>query len=377
MCYYRCHRYSHCTDEKTEARSSKPLSQSWYQPQSPESSSGSWMCPLPQASGSQTRQPSESPWEVLKTTEPDFMGHPSFRRCADDGPEQPRWARTLPRACSIRALWPAPLGLDERGAVEICELPLRRRTQGQAQMWVTRASLAGGQSKQSLGGGGGGCEFRGSGRPSFSKETDKLEETRKPLLTRQLASRASSARARRGHRAHLWPRATVSSKWQLPPQPPPSRPALRAREGWGGCQPFPPPPSSSPAVHTLRKAWTLSPALGTLPVPGVSPDGPPTVPPFAPLSLHSFCLWPLNSDYFFFTFMGEGWAIGCALVAAANSHIPPLLALALPGWPQCQGTEPGLRAAHRERGPFSSSHLAPSQSQPGTPRGQGRRRSGS
>ena len=127
----------------------------------------------------------------------------------------------------------------------------------------------------------------------------------------------------------------------------------------GGCQPFPPPPSSSPAVHTLRKAWTLSPALGTLPVPGVSPDGPPTVPPFAPLSLHSFCLWPLNSDYFFFTFMGEGWAIGCALVAAANSHIPPLLALALPGQPRCQGTEPGLRAAHRERGPFSSSHLAP------------------
>ena len=138
----------------------------------------------------------------------------------------------------------------------------------------------------------------------------------------------------------------------------------------GGCQPFPPPPSSSPAVHTLRKAWTLSPALGTLPVPGVSPDGPPTVPPFAPLSLHSFCLWPLNSDYFFFTFMGEGWAIGCALVAAANSHIPPLLALALPVGLRVRAQNRDSELLTGKGGPSPPLTSPPSQSQPGTPRGQ-------
>ena len=54
---------------QTDAGSSEHPAQCYPQQRSQESSPGSWMYPHPRASRSQTWQPLESPWEVLKTTE--------------------------------------------------------------------------------------------------------------------------------------------------------------------------------------------------------------------------------------------------------------------------------------------------------------------
>ena len=100
--------------------------------------------------------------------------------------------------------------------MESSKLPWRRRTQGQSQTWVTRASLAGRLSKQSLSW----CEFRGTGRPSFSKKKKKKKD--KSKKTQSLSGPDTwpqglpLGRTRTDDKAHLGPRATVSSKEQLP-----------------------------------------------------------------------------------------------------------------------------------------------------------------